>query len=224
MDAALNPLNATLAGPLRFAGTKCFVKLGAMLVKPEAPVDPQHAQHRLWIDAMAGGDEAALGELYDATLGRVYGLALRITGKPEWAEEVVSDVYLQAFREAARFDAQRGVVLAWLMMMTRSRALDHLRRRDMAESHPEPDTLHPERHIGENDPLDGLLELEGHTRLKTALGELAPLQRQMLALSFYRDLSHQEIADHTGMPLGTVKSHIRRALERLKPLLELDAS
>lgn len=221
MELPLDPINASLIGPLRFVGKKCFVKLGAMLLKTET-VDP-HAQQRLWIIAMAGGDELALSQLYDATLGKVYGLALRITGKPESAEEVVSDVYLQAFREAARFDAERGVVLAWLMMITRSRALDHLRRRDTAESHPEPHSLHPERHVGENDPLDGLLELESNSRLKTALEKLAPLQRQMLALSFFRDLSHQEIAGQTGMPLGTVKSHIRRALEKLKPFLESDA-
>ena len=221
MELPLDPINASLIGPLRFVGKKCFVKLGAMLLKTET-VDP-HAQQRLWITAMAAGDELALGQLYDATLGKVYGLALRITGKPESAEEVVGDVYLQAFREAARFDAERGVVLAWLMMITRSRALDHLRRRDMAESHPEPHTLHPERHVGENDPLDGLLELESNSRLRTALEKLAPLQRQMLALSFFRDLSHQEIAGQTGMPLGTVKSHIRRALEKLKPFLESDA-
>ena len=221
MELPLDPINASLIGPLRFVGKKCFVKLGAMLLKTET-VDP-HAQQRLWITAMAAGDELALSQLYDATLGKVYGLALRITGKPESAEEVVSDVYLQAFREAARFDAERGVVLAWLMMITRSRALDHLRRRDMAESHPEPHTLHPERHVGENDPLDGLLELESNSRLRTALEKLAPLQRQMLALSFFRDLSHQEIAGQTGMPLGTVKSHIRRALEKLKPFLESDA-
>lgn len=221
MELPLDPINASLIGPLRFVGKKCFVKLGAMLLKTET-VDP-HAQQRLWITAMAAGDELALSQLYDATLGKVYGLALRITGKPESAEEVVSDVYLQAFREAARFDAERGVVLAWLMMITRSRALDHLRRRDMAESHPEPHSLHPERHVGENDPLDGLLELESNSRLRTAFEKLAPLQRQMLALSFFRDLSHQEIAGQTGMPLGTVKSHIRRALEKLKPFLESDA-
>lgn len=221
MELPLTPIDASLIGPLRFGSGKCFAKLGAMLLNTET-VDP-HAQHRLWVIAMADGDELALGQLYDATLGKVYGLALRVTGKPESAEEVVSDVYLQAFREAARFDAERGVVLAWLMMITRSRALDHLRRRDMAESHPEPHSLHPERHVGENDPLDGLLELESNSRLRTALEKLAPLQRQMLALSFFRDLSHQEIAGQTGMPLGTVKSHIRRALEKLKPFLESDA-
>lgn len=203
---------------------KCaFDKLGSMLIKTTMRADPQDTQFRLWVTAIAQGDNDALGKLYDATLGKVYGLALRITGKAESAEEVVSDVYFQAYREAARFDAERGVVIAWLLMLTRSRALDHLRRRDIAESHPEPHSLHPERHVADGNPLDSLLELEGNVRLREAMNELLPLQRQMLALSFFRDFSHQEIAGHTGMPLGTVKSHIRRALEKLKPLLMSEA-
>ncbi len=222
MESSGTSIDVSFATSVSIFGSKGFVKLGTMLPKPDT-LDLHHSQHRAWIADMAKGNEVALGMLYDATLGKVYGLALRITGKAESAEEVVSDVYLQAYREAGRFDAERGVVIAWLMMITRSRALDHLRRRDIAESHPEPDTLNPERHIGENDPLDGLLELECNARLQVALDELVPMQRQMLALSFFRDLSHQEIALHTGMPLGTVKSHIRRALEKLKPFLESDA-
>lgn len=222
MESSGTSIDVSFATSVSIFGSKGFVKLGTMLPKPDT-LDLHHSQHRAWIADMAKGNEVALGMLYDATLGKVYGLALRITGKAESAEEVVSDVYLQAYREAGRFDAERGVVIAWLMMITRSRALDHLRRRDIAESHPEPDTLHPERHIGENDPLDGLLELECNARLQAALDELVPTQRQILALSFFRDLSHQEIALHTGMPLGTVKSHIRRALEKLKPFLESDA-
>lgn len=200
-----------------------FDKLSRMLLKSTTGADPQDSQFRLWLTAIAQGDKDALGKLYDATLGKVYGLALRITGKAESAEEVVSDVYFQAYREAGRFDAERGVVIAWLLMLTRSRALDHLRRRDIAESHPEPHSLHPERHIAEACPLDKLLELERNVRLREAMNELLPLQRQMLALSFFRDLSHQEIAGQTGLPLGTVKSHIRRALEKLKPLLMSEA-
>jgi RNA polymerase sigma factor (sigma-70 family) len=218
LNAGLRAQTPDSGSPLAL-GRTCFAKLAGMLQKPEVIMDPQYELQRAWVNAMASGDEAALGALYDATLGKVYGLALRITGKPEAAEEVVGDVYLQAYRDAARFDAGRGPVIAWLMMLTRSRALDHLRRCDPADSHPEPDLLNPERHIGENDPLDGLLQVEGNVQLRDALAELMPIQRQMLALSFYRDLSHQEIAVHTGLPLGTVKSHIRRALEKLKPLL-----
>ena len=221
MESGGTSIDVSFAASVNIVGCKVFDKLGTMLPKLDT-LDPKHSQHREWIADMAKGDEVALGRLYDATLGKVYGLALRITGKAESAEEVVSDVYLQAYREATRFDAERGVVIAWLMVITRSRALDHLRRRDIAESHPEPDILHPERHVGENDPLDGLLELECNARLQVALDQLVPMQRQMLALSFFRDLSHQEISDHTGMPLGTVKSHIRRALEKLRPFLELD--
>lgn len=210
--------------PAGFVIDKCaFDKLGGMLLKSATDADSQDTQLRLWLASIAQGDKDALGKLYDATLGKVYGLALRITGKAESAEEVVSDVYFQAYRDAARFDAGRGVVIAWLLMITRSRALDHLRRRDIAESHPEPHSLHPERHIAEACPLDRLLELEGNARLIEAMNELLPLQRQMLALSFFRDLSHQEIAGQTGIPLGTVKSHIRRALEKLKPLLISEA-
>jgi RNA polymerase sigma factor (sigma-70 family) len=223
MELIINPVSSPPAWLFRF-GKRSFAKLATMQPALEPIAESQDVQQRVWVSTMARGDEAALGALYDATLGKVYGFALRITGKPEAAEEVVGDVYLQAYRDAARFDTSRGPVIAWLMMLTRSRALDHLRRRDVAESHPEPETLHPERHIGENDPLDGLLEVEGHAQLKFALEALSPMQRQMLALAFYRDLSHQEIADHTGLPLGTVKSHIRRALEKLKPLLESDAS
>lgn len=225
MEISLIPLklDVSCTKTLGSVSNKCFDKLGSMLLKSTTGVDPQDTQFRLWVTSMAEGDKGALGKLYDATLGKVYGLALRITGKAESAEEVVSDVYFQAYREAERFDAQRGAVIAWLLMLTRSRALDHLRRRDIAESHPEPHSLHPERHIAEGNPLDRLLELEGNARLREAMNELLPLQRQMLALSFFRDFSHQEIAGQTGIPLGTVKSHIRRALEKLKPLLISEA-
>ena len=220
----LQNLHPLLAQPTSFGIKKfSFDKLSGMLLKSTTVAEPQDTQFRLWLTAIAQGDKDALGKLYDATLGKVYGLALRITGKAESAEEVVSDVYFQAYREAGRFDAERGVVIAWLLMLTRSRALDYLRRRDIAESHPEPHSLHPERHVAEACPLDKLLELERNLRLKEAMNELIPLQRQMLALSFFRDLSHQEIAGQTGIPLGTVKSHIRRALEKLKPLLMSEA-
>lgn len=208
MEIRLIPVNLNVGTKtIGFVGNKCFDKLASMLLKSSTGADPQDTQFQLWV----------------TTLGKVYGLALRITGKAESAEEVVSDVYFQAYREAQRFDAQRGVVIAWLLMLTRSRALDHLRRRDIAESHPEPHSLHPEHHLADGNPLDRLLELEGNARLREAMNELLPLQRQMLALAFFRDFTHQEIAGQTGIPLGTVKSHIRRALEKLKPLLISEA-
>jgi RNA polymerase sigma-70 factor (ECF subfamily) len=96
--------------------------------------------------------------------------------------------------------------------MARSRALDSLRRRDDADSHPEPETLAEPQAAPGSDPVDTLLTVERDSALHAALAGLDPVQRQLLALAFYRGLSHQEIADHAHLPLGTVKTHIRKAL------------
>lgn len=168
---------------------------------------------------MAAGDETALAAFYDATLGKVYGLALRITARADAAEDVAAEVYHQAWRQADRFDAARGRALAWLLTMARSRALDSLRRRDEAVSHPEPETLAGPQTDPHTNPLDLLLGVERDSALHGALARVSPVQRQLLALAFYRDLSHQEIAGHAGLPLGTVKTHIRKGLLALQAAL-----
>jgi len=179
------------------------------------------AQLREWVLLMAGGDEAALGQLYDASLSRVYGLALRVTRRKDLAEEVAVETFWQAWREATRFDGSRGEVMAWLLMICRSRALDILRRQDHAESHPEPETLVAEPMDHSGSPLDQLLLAEQAGVLNDALKCLTPIQRQLIALAFYKDLSHQEICEQTGLPLGTVKSHLKRAQDGLKTALRL---
>ena len=169
---------------------------------------------------MGNGDEAALGFLYDMTLSKVFGLALRITGRRDLAEEVSIETYWQAWREAVRFDAARGVPIAWLLMITRSRALDLLRKQDSAVSCPEPEMLIADE-TGDDSPLSQLLSAEQNIALQDALHTLTPIQRQMIALAFFKDMSHQEISDCTGLPLGTVKSHLRRAQDSLKLTLSL---
>ena len=152
----------------------------------------------------------------------MYGLALRITRKPEAAEEVVADVYLQVWRKAATYDAARGRALTWLLTICHSRALDQLRRKDEAEAHPEPESLRPELLEGDNDPLDLLQAIENQSAVYAAMETLNPIQRQLIALAFFKGLSHQEAADQSGLPLGTVKTHIRRALEQLRQTLQMD--
>jgi RNA polymerase sigma-70 factor (ECF subfamily) len=176
-------------------------------------------QLRGWIAAIARGEEDALGQLYDATLGRVHGLALRITRDRQVAEEVVEDVYWQVWRQALRFDADRGNAMAWLLTITRSRALDSLRRADEAQTHPEPETLMSAEVAADGDPQDLLGATQRDLRLHAALSALDALPRQLIALAFFRGLTHEEIAAHTDLPLGTVKSHIRRALSALKTML-----
>ncbi|WP_374690868.1 sigma-70 family RNA polymerase sigma factor [Accumulibacter sp.] len=164
-------------------------------------------------------DEQALAELYDAFAGRVYGLALRIVRQVQTAEEVTEDTFWQVWRQAPRFDPQRGSVAAWVLTIARSRALDAARRLDPAEP------LDEERLAavaGDSDPQDLLHAVQQEHRLHAALRTLDAVPRQLLALAFFRGLSHEEIASQMSMPLGTVKSQIRRALLRLRDLLGSD--
>ena len=173
---------------------------------------------RRWIARVVHQDQQALAELYETMAGRVYGLALRITRQVQTAEEVTEDCFWQVWRQAPRFDPERGAAVAWIMTIARSRALDALRRADTAEPLGEDRLAAIEAGDG-SDPHDMLDAVEKQHRLHAALRDLEPLARQLVALAFFRGLSHEEIAGQTGLPLGTVKSHIRRALLRLRELL-----
>ena len=194
---------------------------------PAAPPDsdalpqPEADQARLsgLLHQVAGGDEAALAGLYDATCSRVYGLALRILRNPAAAEEITEDVFFQIWRQALRYDPERGRPMAWILTIARSRALDHLRRADPAIVHPEPVTLLELEPADDNSPQDLLLACRDSALLHTALAALDPVPRQMIALVFFRGLTHEEAASHAGLPLGTVKSHVRRALLSLRDAL-----
>lgn len=197
-----------------------------------APEDaPQPAAARLlpalddrqvaaWIEAIVEHDERALSALYDATLHRVWGLAQRIVRHHQVVEEVVEDTYFQVWRQAARFDPARGGALAWVLGMARSRAIDALRR----EARFQHDSLDADDAVPPADgtaaPADELLaSARGHAELHAALLALEARPRQLVALAFFRGLSHEEIADQTTLPLGTVKSCIRRALITLRQRL-----
>lgn len=170
--------------------------------------------------AMANGDATALGAVYDATVSRVYGVALRITRNAALAEDVVAEVYLQVWQEAARYDPGRGTPSAWLLTICRSRALDALRRADKAESHAEPEVLRRDEDTAD-DPLNLLLALNRNSEIHKALQTLDAVQRQLIALAFFKGYTHEEIAQHVAMPLGTVKTHLRKALKHLEQVLSI---
>ena len=165
-------------------------------------------------------DQAALSRFYDLTVGRVYSIALRIVRHADMAEEVVSDVYMQVWRDANRYDETRGRVLGWLLVIARSRALDFLRRQDEAFSHPDPYDLVSEPESTRQNPQDLLEATQKGSAVHAAMQKLNPLQRQLLSLAFFRGLTHSEIVEHSGIPLGSVKTHIRRALAILRETLE----
>jgi RNA polymerase sigma-70 factor (ECF subfamily) len=189
---------------------------GNLPMEPATAEDVHRATLAQLIARMAAGDEAALARLYDLTLARAHALALRITARRELAEEVCVETYWQAWREAVRYDPARGEPLAWLMVMVRSRALDALRRLDRATPHAEPEIFLEAETCPLGSPLDRVMASEQHSALGQALTALTPVQRQMVGLAFYKDLSHQEICDQTGLPLGTVKSHLKRAQDTLR--------
>ena len=188
----------------------------------DSAAESKRARLEALVRRMALREEPALAEFYDATLGSAYGLTKRIVRNAALAEEVVGDAYFQAWRSAGRYDEARSGPLTWLLMICRSRALDALRARDVAIVHEAPETLKAEadQQAGDN-PLDLLAAVESRSAVHGALRALSATQRQMIGLAFFRGLSHQEIAEHTKVPLGTVKSQIRRALEALRKVLEV---
>jgi RNA polymerase sigma factor (sigma-70 family) len=167
-------------------------------------------------------DEAALATLYEHLSGQVYALALHITRQVASAEEVMQDTFWQIWRQAPRFDAQRGSAMAWVLTMARSRALDAARAnaRDPLQSRRA--AVDENAEFGDDaadDPLDLLHAVRRDSQLHSVLAALDPLRRQLIALAFYRGLTQDEIATQTGLPLGTVKSHFRRTLAALKTAL-----
>ena len=167
-----------------------------------------------WIEEMSNGNEQALGELFDATLSRVFGVAVRIVGDSTLAEDVVSSVYHDAWVNAARYDQVRGRPITWLLTICRNRALDEVRRESAQARKTEAAASMdiPVQVVGP----DALLEATetGHA-IHDLLATISPDDRQLIALAYFRGLSQQQIADYLQLPLGTVKSRIRRALAAL---------
>src|SRR5688572_5321950 len=168
------------------------------------------------MERLGQGDPEALGDLYDRHARPVYALALRILQDPADAEDIVQEVFAQAWTQARRYDVTRGAVSAWLLTVARSRAIDRLRARrarpdragidlspaDIVDPVPRPDTQ--------------LLSSEQVRVVRAALAELPRLQRVALELAYYEGLTHSEIAEQLEQPLGTVKTRIRQALLKLR--------
>jgi len=180
---------------------------------------------RRWLERVAGGDSAALAELYDHYADLLYSLALRIVGSASDAEEVLQDTWTQAWRTARTYDASRGAVGAWLVTIARSRALDRVRslgsrRRaetaasvEAAASPPPPAA----------DPASGYASRMLRKDVAAAMGALAPQQRQVVELAYFEGLSQSEIAVRLNAPLGTVKSWTRQALLKLRERVPVEA-
>ena len=170
--------------------------------------------------AAANGNADAFERVYDITIGYTQALLRRMLAQAD-LEDVLAEVYFQAWRDAASFDATRGSPVTWLLTIARSRALDLLRHHKAS----------PEVAAGNEQaaieaavleapgPVDLLTSLQANTRLHRALALLSAQERWVLGLAYYREMSHREVSDATGIPLGSVKSLILRAQAKLRGLL-----
>lgn len=167
---------------------------------------------------IAAGDRGAFRRLYDLQAPRLYAIALRVTRQAPLASDAVHDAFLQVWRNADRFEAARGAPEAWLLSLVRYRALDIARKRWREVSQDDLDL--PEPADEEPDPLQRLADRRDAASLHGCLGQLEAERRRLLLLAFVDGLSHSEVAERVNMPLGTVKSWIRRSLQTLRLCLE----
>lgn len=169
---------------------------------------------------MAAGEDRGIAQVYDRHSRAVYSLACRVLSDPGEAEDVVQDVFAQAWRQASRFDAERSSVRGWLLMMTRARSIDRLRARTVRAavggSHPD-----AENAVADHapDPEAAAAMSQEARRVIKAMAELDPAQRTAVELAYYKGLTHTEIAETLGQPLGTVKTRVRTALMKLRDAL-----
>ena len=177
-----------------------------------------------WTDEAVGarfasGDERALEEAYRRWSRLVYTVAMRATGSAEDAADVTQATYVSAWRSRQGFDADKGSLPAWLMAISRRRLADHWkeRSREMRRTEAVARVTDGPGH----EPMDGLVD---RVLLADELERLGEPQRRIMELAFFQDLTHVQIAGVLDLPLGTVKSHIRRSLDRLRTRLEVDGA
>ena len=178
--------------------------------------------------ARAGlGDRAAFATLYNKTSSHLFAVVLRINRDRGQAEDVLQEIYVNVWRSASSFDAAQSQPLTWLTRVARNRAIDSLRRtqtqpqfENRFSGEEEDNDVYDDKADDAPGPLDLLSQASDARALTDCMQDLSAPQRQSVAMAFYDGLSHAEVAEKMGQPLGTVKSWVRRALTSLKGCLE----
>ncbi|HSY27174.1 MAG TPA: sigma-70 family RNA polymerase sigma factor [Burkholderiaceae bacterium] len=182
--------------------------------------DPQ--QLKILLSAVAKKDTQAFRSLYDATSPKLFGFVLRILIKREWAEEVLQESFVNIWNNAASYQSHLAAPMTWMTTIVRNKAFDMLRRvddvveidndtfdKDVMDALESPDPT----------PIEALQMTDNAKALARCFARLEGLHQQAIALAFYHDLSHNEVAEQLKLPIGTVKTWIRRGLERLRMCL-----
>ena len=184
------------------------------------PLDPQ--QLKTWLAAAAKRDASAFRALYDATSPKLFGFALRILHKHELAEEVLQESFVAIWNNAANYQGHLASPMTWMATIVRNKAFDHLRRSDVSV---EIDAQEFDSEImnalqdPQASPIEALQLSSDAKALAWCMSALEGVHRQVVAMAFYHDLSHSEVAAQMQLPIGTVKTWIRRSLEKLRTCL-----
>ena len=181
-------------------------------------MNPNAHEDDFLMGRVAAGDRDAFARLFDRSSPAVLGLLVRMLGRRSEAEEVLQEVFLQVWRQADRYEPGRSTPRGWILVLARSRALDHLRSREARQRR--------EAEISAGDPkeerpqgTEGLEASERHARVSSALALLPPEQRRCIELAFFEGLTQTEIASRLAAPLGTVKSRIHLGMSKLRQVL-----
>lgn len=168
--------------------------------------------------AVAKGDESAFATLYDLTAPRVYGLVLRVLRSPSQSEEVTQEIYLEVWRQATRFDPDRGSPLSWLMTLAHRRAVDRVRSSQAATVRDESYEARTRDVHFDTTAETATARLEA-SRVRSALDRISAVQREAVSLAYLDGYTHREVATRLDLPLGTAKTRIRDGLIRLRDQL-----
>lgn len=186
-----------------------------------AALEPQ--QLKVWLDAVGRKDSQAFRLLYDAAAPKLFGYALRILIKRELAEEALQESFVSIWNSAASYRSGLAAPMTWMATIVRNKAFDMLRRVDHAveidaDSFREGGMLEMMNALesGDRDQADRLQLSQSAAALAQCLARLEGLHRQAIAMAFYHDLSHSEVASQMQLPVGTIKTWIRRGLEKLR--------
>jgi RNA polymerase sigma-70 factor (family 1) len=183
--------------------------------------DGQYIDDICLLALIAQQDRNALARLFDRYAPVVHAIAFKILGITEEAEEIVLDVFSQVWRNARTYDSKRARVDTWLFLLTRSRALDRLRslQRRMRVTTASTIAAKVELQVCTSNPEEEIVINERRATVHRALAKLPDEQKQVLEMTYYQGLSHREIADLTGISLGTIKTRIRLGLSKLRGIL-----
>ena len=174
----------------------------------------EQSELELLLTQISKGDERAMREFYQKTVRLVYGMSHRVISNSQEAEEVALEVFMYVWKNASQYDRELSKPLSWLLMITRTRAIDKVRKSSRTVQID--DSVDQDLVTGSDNPEDTYIATERRNIMRTAMLQLTDKQKKVMELSYYHQFSHSEISDRVGIPVGSVKSTIRVAMVKLK--------